>query len=120
APLQRARQARGPRGGGARACTRGANGAGLARALCRTDRAVMTDPRSTPGGAHRAVPLARILVVWLLTSGTLLLLGALLDDVEVASLGTALVVAALLGLLNGLVWPLILRFALPLTVMTLG
>jgi uncharacterized membrane protein YvlD (DUF360 family) len=61
-----------------------------------------------------------VLVVWLSSSLTLVLLGALLHGVEVNSVAAALAVAAVLGLLNALVWPLLLRFALPLTVLTLG
>jgi uncharacterized membrane protein YvlD (DUF360 family) len=62
----------------------------------------------------------RIVVVLLLTSGTLLLLSAILDDVQVKDFGAALLSAALIGLVNALVWPLVIRFALPLTVLTLG
>jgi uncharacterized membrane protein YvlD (DUF360 family) len=49
-----------------------------------------------------------------------LLLGALLPGVDIAGVGAALGVAAVLGLVNGLVWPFVLRLALPLTVLTLG
>jgi uncharacterized membrane protein YvlD (DUF360 family) len=66
------------------------------------------------------VPVLRIGVVLLLTAGTLLLLSAILSGVHVRNFGTALVSAALIGLVNGLVWPLVIRFALPLTVLTLG
>jgi len=70
--------------------------------------------------ARHTAPIARIITVWLTSSATLLLLGALLPGVAIAGFGTALAVAAILGLLNGIVWPLVLRFALPLTVLTLG
>jgi uncharacterized membrane protein YvlD (DUF360 family) len=76
--------------------------------------------RSAAGRARQTAPIARIITVWLTSSATLLLLGALLPGVEIAGVGTALAVAAILGLLNGIVWPLVLRFALPLTVITLG
>jgi uncharacterized membrane protein YvlD (DUF360 family) len=76
--------------------------------------------RSPPGNARHTAPIARIITVWLATSATLLVLGALLPGVDIAGVGAALGVAALLGLINGLVWPLVLRLALPLTVMTLG
>src|SRR3954470_2846020 len=52
--------------------------------------------------------------------GALLLLSAILDDVHVKDFGAALGSAALIGLLNALVWPLVIRFAMPLTVLTLG
>ena len=39
---------------------------------------------------------------------------------HVKSFGAALWLVAVVGLLNALVWPLLLRVALPLTVLTLG
>jgi uncharacterized membrane protein YvlD (DUF360 family) len=78
-------------------------------------------PEAGPEAPHtrRRVAL-RIVVVLLLTTGTLLLLSAILDDVQVKDFGAALLSAALIGLVNALVWPLVIRFALPLTVLTLG
>ena len=76
------------------------------------------DARS--GQAHRQRPLLRIVVIWLLTTAVIVALGALLSGVNVSSVAAALTAAALIGLLNALVWPLVLWFALPLTVMTLG
>ena len=64
--------------------------------------------------------MLRIVIVLLLTAGTLLLLSAILADVHVKNFGAALASAALIGLANALVWPLVIRFALPLTVLTLG
>ena len=49
-----------------------------------------------------------------------MLLSALLPGVAVTSFGAALGAAALIGLLNALVWPLLIRLALPFTVLTLG
>ncbi len=66
------------------------------------------------------LPILRILIIWPLSAGTLLLLSALLSGVHVKDFGSALVAAALVGLVNALVWPLVLRLALPLTVLTLG
>ena len=62
----------------------------------------------------------RVVLVWLITAGTLMLLSALLDDFHVEDWRVALVSAALIGLINALVWPLVIRVALPLTVLTLG
>jgi len=56
----------------------------------------------------------------MITAATLVLLGALLPGVEVRSFEAALVAAALIGLFNALVWPLLVRLALPFTVLTLG
>jgi uncharacterized membrane protein YvlD (DUF360 family) len=68
----------------------------------------------------RTIPVIRVLVVWVATALTLLLLSAILSDVEVENFGVALVAAALIGLINAFVWPLVIRIALPLTVLTLG
>ena len=68
---------------------------------------------------RRAVYL-RVIAIWLITAATLILLSALLSGVEVTSFGAALVAAALIGLFNALVWPLLIRLALPFTVLTLG
>ncbi len=68
---------------------------------------------------RRAVFL-RVMAVWLITAATLVLLGLLLPGVEVTSFGAALIAAALIGLFNALVWPFVVRLALPFTVLTLG
>ncbi len=68
----------------------------------------------------RSWPVLRLLLLWLLSTATILAMGALLSGIHVESVAAALLSAALLGLLNALVWPLVLRLALPLTVMTLG
>ncbi len=70
--------------------------------------------------AGRRAVFLRVMVVWLITATTLVLLSALLSGVEVRSFGAALIAAALIGLFNALVWPLLIRLALPFTVVTLG
>jgi uncharacterized membrane protein YvlD (DUF360 family) len=62
----------------------------------------------------------RIVLVWLLTAGTLFLLSAILPGFHVTNAGSALVTAAFIGLANALVWPTLVRIALPFTVLTLG
>jgi uncharacterized membrane protein YvlD (DUF360 family) len=62
----------------------------------------------------------RVLTVWLLTAATLHLLSAILPGFAIEGDGRALVAAALIGLINALVWPLVIRVALPFTVLTLG
>ena len=74
---------------------------------------------STPP-ERRTRPILRIVVVWVLSAGTLLLASALLADVHVEDIGAALGAAALIGLVNGLLWPLAIRLLLPITVLTLG
>jgi uncharacterized membrane protein YvlD (DUF360 family) len=62
----------------------------------------------------------RGLLVLLLDALTLLLLSQVLSGFVLDGAGTALAAAAMIGLLNALVWPVLARFALPLTVLTLG
>jgi uncharacterized membrane protein YvlD (DUF360 family) len=59
-------------------------------------------------------------VVLVVDAVVLLLLSALLPGFELDGPGAALTTAALVGVLNALVWPLLARFALPLSVLTLG
>ncbi len=62
----------------------------------------------------------RGLLVLLLDALTLLLLSHLIGGFVLDGARAALGAAALIGLLNALVWPVLARFALPLTVLTLG
>src|SRR4051795_7483614 len=62
----------------------------------------------------------RALLVLLLDALTLLLLSQALDGFVLDGAATAIGAAALIGLLNALVWPTLARLALPLTVLTLG
>ena len=64
--------------------------------------------------------LWRGLLVLLLDAGTLLLLSHLMDGFVLDGAADALGAAALIGLLNALVLPLLIRLTLPLTVLTLG
>ncbi|MFL5832960.1 MAG: phage holin family protein [Solirubrobacterales bacterium] len=59
-------------------------------------------------------------LVLLLDAVILMLLSELLDGFVLDGARSALGAAALIGLLNALVWPALARFALPLTVLTLG
>ncbi|HET8862240.1 MAG TPA: phage holin family protein [Solirubrobacterales bacterium] len=62
----------------------------------------------------------RGVLVLLLDALTLLLLSELLAGFVLDGAASALGAAALIGLLNALLWPALARFALPLTVLTLG
>jgi uncharacterized membrane protein YvlD (DUF360 family) len=64
--------------------------------------------------------LGRVVVVWVVTAAALMLLSALLAGFDVKDVAAALGAAALIGLINALVWPLVIRMALPFTVLTLG
>ena len=61
-----------------------------------------------------------LLVVWLINALALLALPFLVPSVQVDSIYTALVAAALLGLVNTLIRPLLVLLTLPATVLTLG
>ena len=61
-----------------------------------------------------------ILIRWLISGCGLLLVGYLVPGIEVEGLFFALLAAALLGILNAVVRPVLLLLTLPLTVLTLG
>ena len=65
-------------------------------------------------------PVFRLLLVWVVAALTLLLCSWVLPGFQIDGAPTALTAAALLGLLNALVWPVLVRLVLPLTVLTLG
>src|SRR2546421_8499063 len=62
----------------------------------------------------------RVVVVWLITALALHLLALVVPGVELKGWLAALGGAAAIGILNGLLWPLLVRFALPVTIYTLG
>src|ERR671910_49017 len=62
----------------------------------------------------------RLIVVWVVTAVTLFVLSAFIPEIYIPGWGSAFANAAVIGLLNAVVWPLFVRFALPITVLTLG
>ncbi len=62
----------------------------------------------------------RLIIRWLLSAATLLLISYYLPGIGVASLYTALVAALALGLINALIRPIILVLTLPVNILTLG
>lgn len=71
--------------------------------------------------ALRAVGyFGRALVLVVIDGLALWALAAALPGMEVPSLRAAIVTAALIALLNALIWPLLTRIVLPLTVLTFG
>jgi len=62
----------------------------------------------------------RIIVVWGITAVALHAFAVVIPGVHVSGWRAAIVGAATIGLLNALVWPLFVRIALPITVLTLG
>lgn len=61
-----------------------------------------------------------LLVSWALTALALLAGAALLDGVEIEGLVAALVAAAVLGLVNAFIKPVLFVLTLPITIVTLG
>lgn len=64
--------------------------------------------------------MLKLLLRWLLLAIALVAVAHLLPGVRVASFGSALVAAAVLGLLNTLLRPILVVLTLPVTVLTLG
>ena len=61
-----------------------------------------------------------LLLVWILNAVALLIVAYILPGITVASFGSALIAALVLGLLNAVVKPLLILLTLPLTIVTLG
>jgi len=62
----------------------------------------------------------KILVRWLLLAAALLLVAQIYAGVQVASFGSAMVAALVIGLFNALVRPILVLLTLPVTILTLG
>ena len=62
----------------------------------------------------------KLVVRWLLLAAALLLVASVYSGVTVASFGSALLAAFVLGLLNTLVRPLLVVLTFPVTLVTLG
>lgn len=62
----------------------------------------------------------RLVVTWIINALALLALPYLMQSVQVDSIGTALVAALVLGLVNTLIRPLLVLLTLPVTLLTLG
>ena len=65
-------------------------------------------------------PIIRILVIWVIQTVALLIMAWLMDSVSVESVGTAIVAAAVIGLLNALLWPILSYILVPFAMLTLG
>jgi putative membrane protein len=62
----------------------------------------------------------RGLLLWLLIALIFWAVAAVLPRIAVPSFGAVLLTTALIALLNALLWPLLIRVLLPLTVITFG
>jgi putative membrane protein len=61
-----------------------------------------------------------VLLRWLVLTAAVLAASWLLDGIRVSGLGPAILAAALLGILNAFLRPLILLLTLPINILTLG
>ena len=62
----------------------------------------------------------RLLVVWIINALSLLALPYLFDSIRVDGLYPALIAAAVLGLVNAFIRPLLVLLTFPITIVTLG
>lgn len=62
----------------------------------------------------------KLLIVWLLNALALLAVAYLMPSINVAGFGSALIAAAVIGLVNMLIRPVLVILTLPVTVITLG
>jgi uncharacterized membrane protein YvlD (DUF360 family) len=78
-------------------------------------------PRRRVKSGRQLLGLVLRLVILLLIEGLVILaLAALLPSVKTPSFQAAVLVAAVMALINALLWPIVIRIALPLTVFTFG
>jgi putative membrane protein len=62
----------------------------------------------------------QLLLIWILNALALLAVAYLMPSVEVSGLMSALIAAAVIGLVNVLIRPVLILLTLPVTVLTLG
>ena len=62
----------------------------------------------------------RLVITWLINTVALFAVSYLMQSVEVSNLGTALIAALVLGLVNTLIRPILVLLTLPVTFLTLG
>lgn len=61
-----------------------------------------------------------LLLIWILNALALLAVAYLMPSIELAGFGSALIAAAVIGLVNMLIRPVLLLLTLPVTILTLG
>ena len=62
----------------------------------------------------------RLILLWVLNAVALLAVAYLLPSIQIASFGSAMIAAVLLGLVNAVVRPVLILLTLPATLLTLG
>jgi putative membrane protein len=61
-----------------------------------------------------------LLINWIITTAAILIAAYLLPGVAIRGLGAAIITAAVLGLINAIIRPVLLILTFPLTIVTLG
>ena len=61
-----------------------------------------------------------LLIRWLITAGALVMISQVIEGIEVDNLQAAFVAAAVLGIINAVLRPILLILTLPITILTLG
>ncbi|MDX9951222.1 MAG: phage holin family protein [Methylophilaceae bacterium] len=61
-----------------------------------------------------------LLLIWILNALALLAVAYLMPSIELAGFGSALIAAAVIGLVNMLIRPVLILLTLPVTILTLG
>ncbi len=74
----------------------------------------------SPALNRRVSLLARGLLLWLLTALAFLVFTAIIPGIDVPGLSAALLATAAIAILNAVLWPILIRIALPLTIVTFG
>ena len=64
--------------------------------------------------------MLRLLAIWIINAVALLALPYLVPSIQIASFGTALGLALVLGLINAVLRPRLILLTLPVTLLTLG
>lgn len=76
--------------------------------------------RQGPRLRYAAPTMLKLILKWLLSAAALLGVAYVYGGVSVASFGTALIAALVIGLLNMVVRPILVLLTIPITVITLG
>ncbi len=61
-----------------------------------------------------------LILAWLINALALLIITYLMPSIHIRGFGTALIIAAVLGLINTIIRPVLLLLTLPVTILTLG
>jgi putative membrane protein len=62
----------------------------------------------------------RLLLIWVINAAALFALPFLMTSIQIDGIGTALIAALVLGLINTLIRPVLVLLTLPVTLLTLG